>query len=85
MQQLEEGSENRRYIGPCEWNAMRKSNMSEVTFVRLAGARKPHVTVCLIRDFGLYLNSNALVVIKESQAGRGMIRFCILKIIQLAT
>lgn len=44
-----------------------------------------HITVCLIRDSGLYFKSIALIVINESQAERGMIRFCILKITQLAT
>lgn len=33
-----------------------------------------HITVRLIRDSGLYFKSNDLIVIKESQARRGMIR-----------
>ena len=39
VQQLEEASKNRLFLGLYEWKAMIKGGMSEVMPVRLAGAR----------------------------------------------
>ena len=39
VQQLEEASKNRVFLGLYEWKAMIKGGMSEVMPVRLAGAR----------------------------------------------